>query len=172
MNVQPFLIGDGWIEVRDGDPTARDLFKRHYSYRPRKGGRSNELIVGPGFKLLLITADGGALCAWRKEKHRADDQVGIECAIFRRESGDLASNLLRAAMDRALERWPSCCLFTFVDPRKVAPTMVKGPRGHLYPVWGYCFYQAGWQFAGLTQKGLHVLENTEACDLHVVGAST
>ena len=34
MNVQPFLIGQDWIEVRDGDPTARDIFKRHYSYRP------------------------------------------------------------------------------------------------------------------------------------------
>lgn len=159
MNVQPFLIGDGWIEVLDGNPTARDLFKRHYSYRPREGGRTNELIVGPGFKLLLLTADGGALCAWRKEKHRRDGQTGVECAIFRRESGELASALLRSAMERAIDRWPGSRLFTFVDPRKVVPTMVKGPRATVYPCWGYCFYLAGWRFAGVSKKGLHILEH-------------
>ena len=31
MNVQPFLFGEGWIEVRDGNDTARALFDRHYS---------------------------------------------------------------------------------------------------------------------------------------------
>jgi hypothetical protein len=157
-NVQPFLIGDGWIEVRDGNDTARDIFRRHYTYRPRKGGRTNELIVGPGYKLLLLTADGGALCAWRKEKHRRDGQIGVECSIFRREAGEVASVLLRSAMDIAWQHWPDTRLFSFVDPRRVSPTMIKGPRGHAYPVWGYCFYQAGWRFAGLTQKGLHILE--------------
>lgn len=158
MNLQPFLVGEGWIEVLDGNPTARDIFQRHYTYRPRSGGRDNELIVGPGFKLLLLTADAGALCVWRKEKHRADGQTGVECCIFRREAGDLASNLLLDAMALAWARFPQERLFTFVDPRKVVPTMVKGPRGRLYPVWGYCFYQAGWRFAGLTKKGLHILE--------------
>lgn len=153
MNVQPFLIGHEWIEVRDGDATARDIFRRHYSYRPRKGGRANELIIGPGFKLLLLTADGGALCAWRKEKHRADGQAGVECCIYRRESGDLASALHRPAMARAIDKWPGERLFTFIDPRKVTPTMVRG-----HPVWGFVFYRCGWHFAGLTTKGLHILE--------------
>ncbi|TIN87535.1 MAG: hypothetical protein E5X94_01455 [Mesorhizobium sp.] len=157
MNLQPFLIGEGWIEVLDGNPTARDLFKRHYSDRPRRGARSNELIIGPGFKLLLLAADGGALCAWRKERHRADCQTGVECAIFRRETGDLASDMLKAAMQRAWQRWPQERLFTFVDPREVPPTMVRG-----HPVWGFCFYKAGWRFAGLTKKGLHILEKVQA----------
>ena len=153
MNVQPFLIGDDWNEVLDGDPTARDLFRRHYSYRPRVGGRANELFVGPGFKYLLLARDGGALCAWRKEKHRADGQIGVECSIYRRESGGLASELLRKAMAMAWERFPAERLFTFVDPLKVPPTMQRGR-----PVWGFCFYKAGWRFAGLTKKGLHILE--------------
>lgn len=157
MNVQPFLIGDGWVEVLDGNPTARDIFKRHYSYRPRVGGRTNELIIGPGFKLLLLSADGGALCAWRKEKHRADGQQGVECSIFRREAGELASVLLRDAMARAWLRFPGERLFTFIDSRKVEPTMVRG-----HPVWGFCFYKAGWRFVGLTKKGLHVLEQVPA----------
>lgn len=153
MNVQPFLIGDDWNVVLDGNPTARDIFSRHYSYRPRNGGRANELIVGPGFKLLLLSHDGGALCCWRKERHRADGQQGVECSIFRRESGDLASTMLATAMLRAWERFPGERLFTFVDPKKVPPTLVRGN-----PVWGFCFYKAGWHYAGLTAKGLHILE--------------
>lgn len=157
MNLQPFLIGEGLIEVLDGNPTARDLFKRHYSYRPRRGGRVNELIIGPGEKLLLLTADGQSLCAWRREQHRADGQAGVECAIFRREGGDVASEVLKTAMDRAWQRWPSSRLFTFVKPAAVSPTMVHG-----HPVWGFCFYKAGWRFAGLTKKGLHILEKVPA----------
>jgi hypothetical protein len=154
MNVQPFLIGDGWVEVRDGNDTARDIFRRHYSYRPRLAGtgRVNELIIGPGFKLLLLSADGGAICAWRREKYRADKQSGVECCIFRREAGSTASQLLRAAMARAWERWPGERLFTHVDPRKVPPTIRAGR-----PTWGHCFYEAGWWFEGVSAKGLHIL---------------
>lgn len=160
MNVQPFLpLQDGWIEVRDGNDTARDLFRRHYSYKPRRSAakRVNELIIGPGYKLLLLTSDGGALCAWRRERHRADGQRGVECCIFRREQGDLASVLLATAMSRATAKWPGERMFTFIDPRKVQPTMVRG-----HPVWGFVFYRCGWHFAGLTAKGLHILETRSA----------
>lgn len=153
MNVQPFLLGDGWIEVRDGNATARDIFRRHYSHKPRRTSRANELIIGPGFKLLLLSADGGSLCAWRREMHRADNQAGVECCIFRREAGGVASDLLKAAMRHAWERWPGERLFSFVDPLKVAPTWRAGR-----PTWGHCFYVAGWRFAGVTKKRLHVLE--------------
>lgn len=154
MNVQPYLIGDGWMEVKDGNPTATDLFSRHYSnpFRTRRGKRP-ALIVGPGHKLLLVTADAGALCAWRKEDYRMDAQEGVNCAIFRRESGEIASELMLAAMALAWERWPGERLFTFIDPREVTPTW-RSRR----PTWGHCFYQAGWRFCGLTKKRLHVLE--------------
>jgi hypothetical protein len=39
---------DGWLEVPDGDATARDLFQAHYSYRPYADGRRPLLFVGPG----------------------------------------------------------------------------------------------------------------------------
>jgi hypothetical protein len=154
VSVQPFLLGDGWVELRDGDPSLMDIFRRHYSYKPPTDGRRKKsLAIGPGFKLVLMTADGGAICTWRVEKHRLDGQAGANCSIFRREHGEAASTLLRAAMARAWTRWPLLRLFTFVDPRSVKPTLMRGR-----PTWGHCFYQAGWRFAGLTQRGLHILE--------------
>ncbi len=155
MNAQPFLFGDGWIEVLDGNDTARDIFTRHYSFKAdrRDGRRESKLIVGPGHKLLLVTADAGALCVWRREEYRFDGQAGVNCAVFRREGGGGASTLLLDAMRLAWARWPGERLFTFVDPREVAATIRAGR-----PTWGHCFYQAGWRFAGLTKKRLHVLE--------------
>ena len=155
MNTQPFLIGDGWIEVLDGNDTALDIFTRHYSFKEdrRDGRRRSKLICGPGYKLLLITADAGALCVWRKEEHRFDEQVGVNCAIYRRESGPVASVMLRDAMRLAWLRWPGERLFTFVDPSEVPPTIRAGR-----PSWGHCFYLAGWRFAGVTRKRLHILE--------------
>jgi hypothetical protein len=156
VNVQPFLIGDGWIEVRDGDPSVITLHRRHYSFQPRADGRRKQgLAVGPGFKLVLLASDGLAVCAWRQEKHRQDGQRGVECSIFRTEAGilDLASVRLAGARKLAEARWPGLRLFTFVDPRKVAYTIRAGR-----PTWGHCFYQDGWRFAGLTKRGLHILE--------------
>ena len=40
-----------------------------------------------------------------------------------------------------------------IDPRKVKPTMFRG-----YPVWGWCFYKAGWKFVAVGKGGKHVLE--------------
>lgn len=154
MTVQPFLISSGWVEVRDGDPTGRDIFSRHYSYRHRdRQGPRPKIYIGPGYKLVLITADAGALCGWRKADIRKDAQTGVECCIYRRERGDLASRLLLDAMHHAWQKWPGERLFTFVDPREVLPTWRAGR-----PTWGHCFYQAGWRFAGLTKKRLHILE--------------
>ena len=151
MNVQPFLIGEGWQEIKDGDASLITMHRRHYSFEPGTK-RKKPLAVGPGFKLVLMMANAGAICAWRKEKHRRDGQEGVNCAIFRREHGDIASRLLRDAMDLAWQRWPDERLFTFINPREVRPTMMRGR-----PTWGHCFYQAGWRFEGLTKSGLHIL---------------
>lgn len=153
MNVQPFLFGDGWIEVLDGNDTARAIFDRHYSREAHRDRSRTKLIVGPGEKMLLLSADADALCAWRKERHRFDRQQGINCAIYRREGGEPASVQLRKAMTMAWQRWPGERLFTFIDPRRVPPTMERGR-----PIWGFCFYKAGWRFAGLSKRGLHILE--------------
>lgn len=153
MNVQPFLIGEGWMHMLDGDPSCRAIFDRHYSRYIYADGRRPKLFVGPGEKMVLMQADGMGLCVWRKEKHRLDGQQGVNCAIYRNESDRSASVMLKDAMSKAWDRWPGERLFTYVDPRKVKPTIERSR-----PVWGWCFYKAGWSFCGMTKAGLHILE--------------
>ena len=153
MNIQPFLIGDGWMHMLDGDPSCRAIFDRHYSRYVYADGRRPKLFVGPGEKTVLMQADGRALCVWRKQEFTKNGQCGVNCAIYRNESERTASTMLKDAMRIAWDRWPSERLFTYVNPRKVEPTMERSR-----PVWGWCFYKAGWRFSGLTSQGLHILE--------------
>lgn len=152
MNVQPFLIGEGWMHLKDGDSSCRAIFDRHYSRYVYADGRRPVLFVGPGQKMVLMRADGSALCVWRKFIS-GDGQQGVNCAIYRNEGAEVASVMLREAMAIAWERWPGERLFTYVNPRKVQYTMERSR-----PVWGWCFYKVGWSFAGLTKQGLHILE--------------
>ena len=66
------------IAVRDGDPRALALFRRHYSYRSTRDQltfipsieRNRNLICGPGEKLILLTPDNRALFVWRNVNPR------------------------------------------------------------------------------------------------------
>lgn len=154
MTVQPFLIGDGWIEMRDGDPSCRAIFDRHYSRYAYADGRKPKLFLGPGEKMVLMRADGRALFAWRKF---IDDtipkQTGVCCAIYRNEGDELGTELIAEAEAPARARWPGERFYTLVDPAKVKPTMVRG-----LPVWGWVFHKAGWKFAGVTRSGKIIWE--------------
>jgi hypothetical protein len=70
-----------WGLFKDGHPSAIALYERHYSSRPLE---DRELLVGPGEKMVLLTAQHDALFAWRKF---IDDsgQRGVNCAVFRNE---------------------------------------------------------------------------------------
>lgn len=151
MNVlsQPFLLPDGlWTEVYDGNPSAFVLFRRHYSFcRSARIPESETRIAGPGEKMLLLTADARALFVWRKFISK-DQQVGVNCAVFRNESAHLSSDLIRAAMMLAWRRWPGARFYTYVNPRKVSS---RNP--------GYCFKRAGWKACGVTKtRKLVILE--------------
>ena len=139
MNVQPFLIGIGWIEVRDGNDSVRAIFERHYSRHRYADGRRPKLFVGPGQKLVLMTACARAVFAWRKFVSD-DGQSGINCAIFRNEGAGLSSDLIRQADEIADVRWPSERHYTYVDRGSVAS-----------PNPGYCFLMAGWRRCGVTK---------------------
>lgn len=151
MNAQPWLIGEGWVEVLDGDLTAETLYGRHYSRRPGKRKKAG-LIVGPGEKLVLLWPDARALFAWRRSKHWRGGQTGINCAVFRNEGAGLSSELIRAADEIAFRRWPGERHFTFVDADQTRARRSRSGQP------GACFIHAGWSPAGMSRKGLHILE--------------
>lgn len=136
-----------WIPVRDGDPMAYSIMRRHYSFRRYGDGRrknpsnpNRRMFCGPGEKLVLITPSCDALFVWRKF---IDDggQRGINCAVFHNESRMLSSFLILEAEKLALVRWPDATRFyTYVNPRKV-----RSPNP------GYCFKVAGWRYCGVTR---------------------
>ncbi len=135
-----------WLAVKDGDPRAFALFKRHYSYqnyadgrRNRHGYRNRFLICGPGEKLVLLGADEQALFVWRKFTDDAG-QAGVNCAVFRNESSERSSDLIREASALAWKKWPDQRLYTYVNPRAVKSS---NP--------GYCFICAGWSKVGVTK---------------------
>ena len=149
LSEQPFFAFSPnalWIQVKDGNPTAISIFSRHYSARKT---RKVFQMIGPGEKMLLLTPDAKAVFAWRKFiDHTIPKQEGVNCAVFRREGGEVrASDLIRAADDMAWARWPGERLYTFVDKGKVAGS---------HP--GYCFVAAGWRRCGTTKGGLVILE--------------
>lgn len=142
---QAMMQTDAWYGVKDGDDRARALMRRHYSWYEYSDGRPHLLFVGPGEKMVLLTADCRAVFVWRKY---LDDggQLGVNCAAFRNESDRLSSELIREAVEVAWRRWPGERLFTFVDPRKVRST---NP--------GYCFIRAGWRRCGVTKRRRYVI---------------
>jgi hypothetical protein len=145
------LIDGYWLTVKDGDPGAFDIMRRHYTFHPyrdnrRLVGRNRRLFVGPGGKMVLVTIDFRALFVWRK--FISDDgQEGVNCAMFRNESSILSSSLILAAEAMAWLRWPGERLYTYVNPRKIRST---NP--------GFCFIKAGWRKCGASADGLVILE--------------
>jgi len=143
----PLLSGDGyWLGTYDGDPRAFALYSRHYSFRSRTGQRNRYLIGGPGEKMVLLTYQCNALFVWRKFID-ASGQQGINCAVFRNESGIQASALILEAMDMAWRRWPGERLYTYVNAKAIQSS---NP--------GYCYQMAGWRKCGITKGGLVILE--------------
>jgi hypothetical protein len=102
-----------WIQIRDGNPLAIALHKRHYSKREYKDGRAVNRIVGPGERIVLITPDAKAVFVWRKFKSM-NEQTGINCAVFRNEGAGLSSELILEAEKFAAIRWPGERLYTYV----------------------------------------------------------
>lgn len=147
--IQPFLCvaADGpWVEIKDGNPSAMAIFKRHYTARK---GRKIEQFIGPGGKLALMTKDAKAIFAWRKFISD-NNQAGVNCCVFRNEGTDAgeSSALIQAACEIAWGRWPGERLYTYVDPAKIR--MKAEP--------GRCFLRAGFRYCGITPDGKLILE--------------
>jgi hypothetical protein len=153
------MIDGHWFAVRDGDPRGRALFLRHYSSTPaarsKRDARGNAArFIGPGEKLILLTADCSALFAWRKEEYRLDAQEGVNNPIFRNEGPIQSSELIREACELAWGKWPGERLFTFVDETLTARRRSRRAQP------GQCFIKAGWTLLDDRTKnhGYRILE--------------
>jgi hypothetical protein len=148
-----------WVHVKDGNLIARELFRRHYSYRKSRDqmslfwekNRNYNHFVGPGEKMVLLTPGSDALFVWRKFIS-GDGQQGVNCAVFRNEGAALSSDLIRAAMAEAWTRWPGERLFTYVNAQKI---LSSNP--------GYCFLKAGWAKCGVTKRQALLILEIEPC---------
>jgi hypothetical protein len=69
---QPFLFGETWVPVRDGNLTGLSIFMRHYTARLTRRIRQ---FVGPGGKMVLLTPDARALFTYvdaSQVRHKRD----------------------------------------------------------------------------------------------------
>jgi len=135
-----------WIIAQDGEPELKALYDRHYSARHYKDGRRCTRFAGPGETIVLTTPRRDALWVWRRFRD-ASGQIGINCSVFRNESGIRSSDLIREADAVADFCWPGERHYTYVSPSAVRS---KNP--------GYCYLCAGWVRCGYTKAGLHILE--------------
>ena len=137
-----------WFITKDGDKTCLALYLHHYSSKKRPAGKRLAQFVGPGAHIVLRTDAGDAVFVWRKHFDKTiPPQTGIECSLFRNEGPLRSSELIRQADAVADLCWPGERHYTKVsagDIRSVNP--------------GACFKYAGWQWCGMTQGGLHILE--------------
>ena len=141
-----------WCVVRDADPRAYELMKRHYSFHAYRDGRrqdpanySRRRFVGPGERMVLLTPQCDALFVWRRFIDKSG-QTGINCAVFRNESTITSSDLIREADAIADLCWPSQRHYTYV---RAAAVKSRNP--------GWCFICAGWHRVGTTKGGLIIL---------------
>lgn len=139
-----------WCLTRDGDEYAYEISRRHYSTRHYREQRQR-LMVGPGRKLVLLSADGKAIFCWRQFKCDIQPpQEGYNCSIFRNEGSVLSSLLVFEAVGVVFDRWGRNRCWTLVNPGKIRST---NP--------GYCFIVAGWRKCGVSKTGKVILEYSQ-----------
>jgi hypothetical protein len=124
-----------WLEVKDSDPRAVGLYRRHYSCRDPKVDYCRYGFSGKGESMVLLTVDCRALWCWRLVKDE-----GVYCSVFRNEGDILSSELIKEADALAWGMWDIDRHFTHVNPRQVNSD-------------GKCFKAAGWRkLKGRTKK--------------------
>ena len=140
MTLQPWRLS--WR----ADPRARVLADRHYN-RQKVGAPQ---FVPPGRCLVLLTEDAGALwvTSWPFAEYVKHAWPGAWVnSLFRRESGPLASDLIRAAVAATRAHFgesPPLGIVTFIDRDKTRPK--RDP--------GRCYLRAGFLRYGETKAGL------------------
>lgn len=132
------------------DREALPIADAHYN-RQKPG---TPQFVPPGRCLVLMCVTGRALwvTSWPFAEYVKHQWAGAWInSAFRRESGPLASDLIREAV--AITRWywpeiPALGMVTFIDREKV-----KRKRDY-----GRCYRKAGFKQCGVTKGGLLALQ--------------
>ena len=146
-----------WELSNRADPRAREIADRHYN-RQKPG---TPQFVPPGRCLVLYaeTDAGKALwvTSWPYAQYVRHAWAGAwMCSAFRNESNILASELIREAVAATRAHFgdpPPQGMVTFIDRRKVRPTMVHGTK-----TWGRTYELAGFHPVGETKGGLLALQ--------------
>jgi hypothetical protein len=135
------------------DPEARELADRHYN-RQKVGAKN---FVPPGRCLVLKAATNSGKAFWVTsypfaEYVRHAWAGAWMCSAFRNEGAGVASDMIKQAV--AATQWkygkpPSLGIVTFLDTKKVQPTIVRGK-----PTWGRTWALAGFRHVGATKGGL------------------
>lgn len=142
-----------WQKSHRADPKARELADRHYN-RQKPG---TPQFVPPGRCLVLYAENESGkafwVTSWPYAQYVKHEWAGAWiCSAFRNEGAGLASDLIREAV-AATETFfgdpPPLGMITFIDTKKVRPTMVHG-----VPTWGLTYIKAGFRPVGKTKGGL------------------
>lgn len=149
------MSGQRWCVSNRADPAAVRLADRHYS-RQKIGSPQ---FVPPGSCVVFLTDCGRGvwvtsfpLAEWVRHAWAG----AWICSMFRSEGAGRASELIRQAVAATRAHYgdpPDLGMLTFIDRRKVRPTMVRGE-----PTWGWTYRKAGFVYAGETKGGLMALQ--------------
>ena len=142
-----------WHMSHRADPLAAEIADRHYN-RQKIGSPQ---FVPPGRCLVLFarTETGRAfwVTSWPFGEYVKHRWPGAwVCSAFRNERAGKASDMIWQALAATRHRYgdpPDRGLVSFIDRRKVEPTMVRGK-----PVWGWTWLKVGFEYDGETEGGL------------------
>lgn len=141
-----------WTVTNRNDPASRELADRHYN-RQSVGAPG---FVPPGRCLVLKAPHALWVTSWPFAAYVKHAWGGAWMnSVFRREGGELASEMIREAI--ACTRWnwpevPTLGMVTFVDA-----DAVKRKRDP-----GRCYRRAGFKHVGFTKSGLLAFQLLEA----------
>ena len=139
------------------DPKSRVIADRHYN-RQKIGSPQ---FVPPGRCLVLFaeTDTGRAIwvTSWPFAEYVKHAWAGAwVCSAFRNEGAATASLLILDAVAATLAFFgppPALGMITFVDRKRVKPTIVRGEK-----TWGWTYRKSGFEEVGNTKGGLMALQ--------------
>lgn len=137
-----------WFLSHRADPRAVAIADQHYN-RQKIG---TPQFVPPGRCVVLLKNKSLWTTSWPFQEYVKHQWGGAWInSLFRNESDDLSSELIREAISATISIWPnipSLGMVTFVDAAKI--------RHKRDP--GRCYLKAGFKKIGMTKGGLVVLQ--------------